>query len=85
VAGEAAPAFDVDPVGYVHLRGTFLGGVGTAFTLPPGARPASTSRFIVRRLATFAVLTITPNGEASATGVNGDDVSIDGLTFAAGG
>ncbi len=51
IFGEAAPAYDVDPVGYVHLQGTFLGAAGTAFTLPAGARPAAVSRFVVRRQA----------------------------------
>jgi hypothetical protein len=82
VSGETAPGFDVDTSGYVHLQGTFLGGTGTAFTLPAGFRPAGTSRFVVRHEAGASVLTIAPTGEATLTGVNGDDVSLDGVTFA---
>ena len=85
VSGETAPAFDVDPVGYVHLQGTFLGAAGTAFILPAGARPAATSRFVVRRQTGTAVLTIAPTGAATVAGAGGDDVSLDGVTFAAGG
>ncbi len=81
-SGQAAPGYDVDPVGYVHLRGTMDGGgAGTAFTLPPGARPAATSRFAVRDSGTTATLTITPAGAVSTTG--GGPVSLDGVTFAA--
>ncbi len=83
VLGEAPPAFDVDPVGYVHLQGTFLGAAGTAFTLPPGARPAARSWFAVRQEAGSGVLTIEPNGEATVASAGGDDVSLDGVTFAA--
>ena len=84
IPGEPAPAYDVDPMGYVHLQGTFLGAVGTAFTLPAGARPAARSRFVVRRGDDgSAVLTIEPTGEATVAGAGGDDVSLDGVTFAA--
>ncbi len=85
VPGEAVPGFDVDPSGYVHLQGTFLGAAGTAFTLPAGARPASRSRFVVRRQTGFAVLTIDSNGAATVAGAGGDDVSLDGVSFAVGG
>jgi hypothetical protein len=81
VAGEAAPGYDVDPVGYVHLQGTFDPGAGTAFTLPAGSRPGARSRFTVRRGVTTDVLTIEPTGEVSVPGAG--DVSVDGVTFAA--
>ena len=42
--GEAAPAYDVDPLGYVHLRGSLAGAAGTDATLPVGARPATESQ-----------------------------------------
>ena len=83
IFGEAVPAYDVDPVGYVHLQGTFLAAAGTAFTLPAGARPTALSRFVVRRQANSVVLTIAPTGEASVAGAGGDDVSLDGVVFAA--
>lgn len=81
-SGEAAPAFDVDGNGYVHLAGTFTSAGGRAFTLPAGARPAATSRFAVRLAGGTNVLTVTPSGAAS---VPAGEVSVDGVTFAAGG
>lgn len=79
------PAFDVDGTGYVHLQGTLRGGTGTAFTLPAGARPAARSRFAVRVEDATDTLTIAPTGEVTTDAAASDDVSIDGVTFAAGG
>ena len=42
---EAPPAYDVDPLGYVHLRGSMLTTGTPALTLPAGARPATLSHF----------------------------------------
>jgi len=80
VAGEAVPGFDLDGLGYVHLRGTFAGPGG--FTLPQGARPSATSHFPVRINNSTTVLTVTPDGTAT---VGGGEVSIDGVTFPVGG
>jgi hypothetical protein len=74
-AGSPPPEFDVDPLGYVHLRGQAGGGM-----LPPGARPASERRFAVADGATgTTVLTVQPGGELVSTG----PVSLDGVTFRA--
>ncbi len=83
--GEATPAYDVDGNGYVHLQGT--GTAAIAFALPPGARPASTSRFVVRQGNGTAILTITPTGDGAVAPVGPatGPVSLDGVSFAAGG
>jgi len=85
VPGEAQPASDVDGNRYVHLQGTFdAAGAGTEFTLPSGARPAATSRFVVPAQGTPRVLTVTAAGAASITGAAANDnVSLDGVSFAA--
>ena len=82
VSGEAVPGFDLDGLGYVHLGGTFANPGG--FTLPQGARPRATSRFPVRVNNSTSVLTVTPDGTATV-GAGGGEVSIDGVTFPAGG
>jgi len=81
--GGQTPAYDVDGSGYVHLQGTYTGGTAPDFTLPAGARPAATSRFAVRQGNATAVLTIEPTGEGTVAGAGA--VSLDGVTFAAGG
>ena len=81
VAGTPAPGYDVDGTGYVNLRGTITDGT---FTLPAGARPAATSRFIVPDATTGnpELLTITPGGVGTSGAA---DVNLDGVSFAAGG
>jgi len=81
--GQATPAYDVDGNGYVHLQGTYTGSASPDFTLPAGSRPAATSRFAVRQDTGTAVLTITPTGAGTVLGTG--EVSLDGVTFAAGG
>jgi hypothetical protein len=84
--GEAAPSYDVDGNGYVHLQGTATGITAAVFALPAGARPKATSRFVIRDDNGTAILTLSPTGGATVTGAGaGDDVSFDGVTFAAGG
>lgn len=84
-AGGSAPAYDVDGVGYVHLQGSYSSTGTPDFTLPAGARPAATSRFVVPQGTGTGttVLTIEPTGAGTATGTG--NVSLDGVTFAAGG
>jgi hypothetical protein len=86
-AGTPAPGVDVDGNGYVHLQGTAVApGNGPVFTLPAGARPAGPARFVVASDGGPVTLTIATTGVASLTGVGaGDDVSFDGVSFAAGG
>ncbi len=81
--GGQTPAYDVDGSAYIHLQGTYTGGAAPDFTLPAGARPAATSRFAVRKDDATAVLTIEPTGQGTVAGAG--DVSLDGVTFAAGG
>jgi len=80
--GTPAPAFDVDPLGYVHLQGAAADDNGV---LPPGARPAATRRFAVAEGAGDAatVLVIQSNGQISSPGPG--EVSLDGVTFRAAG
>ena len=50
--GRAAPAVDVDPLGYVHLRGSLTGlPANPVSTLPAGARPADDSYFVASNRA----------------------------------
>ena len=82
--GEAAPAYDVDPLGYVHLRGSLIA-PGEA-TLPAGARPATASRFLAAEVGSddAAQVDIGTNGDLTVAGAAGA-VSLDGITFKAGG
>ena len=78
---NAPPAYDVDPLGYVHLRGSMLTTGSPALTLPAGARPATVSHFLVSDNAAGSErVDINTNGELTATG---DPVSLDGITFKA--
>lgn len=81
VPGTPAPGYDVDGNGYVNLQGSITNGT---FTLPAGARPIATSRFIVPETTTGSpeVLTITPAGVGTVRGAS-DEVSLDGISFAA--
>ena len=81
---EAAPAYDVDPLGYVHLRGSLLTNGSPALTLPAGARPGTESHFLASDNGTNSVrVDIDTNGELEATGTG--KVALDGITFKAGG
>jgi hypothetical protein len=81
--GEGEPAFDVDPVGYVHLRGSLLTNGSPAFTLPAGARPATESHFLATDNAGGSVrVDIETDGDVEVTGATA--VAFDGITFKAG-
>lgn len=84
-AADSTPAYDVDGNGYVHLQGSYTGSAATEFTLPAEARPAATSRFVVARASGPDILTITPTGQGSTTNTGTGAISLDGVTFAAGG
>jgi hypothetical protein len=81
---ESVPAVDLDPLGYVHLRGSLLTNGSPAFTLPAGVRPATESHFVTSDTTGGATnVDIGTNGEVEATGAG--PVSLDGITFKAGG
>jgi hypothetical protein len=84
--GEAAPSFDVDPLGYVHLRGSMTGGGSPALTLPEGARPATKSHFITANseAAGTAQVTVEADGDVIVRDPEPNGVSLDGVTFRAG-
>ncbi len=84
-----APAFDVDPLGYVHLRGAVerdSGPNSPLLTLPAGARPATDGRFIVWHEGAPLPLEIRTSGTVTTTTAvpAGDRVALDGVTFKAG-
>ena len=82
--GESVPAVDVDPLGYVHLRGSLLTSGVPALTLPVGTRPATESHFVASGNGTATErVDIGTNGEVEVTGAG--PVSFDGITFKAGG
>lgn len=85
---EAAPAFDVDPLGYVHLRGSIATAGTPALTLPPGARPGTVGHFLAAPISSGnpAEVDIATNGDLTVTGGGPPvNVSLDGITFKAGG
>ena len=83
VTGEQAPQFDVDSLGYVHLRGVVTGAV-TVAVLPVGARPTADSHFATGQPGggTNSV-TLEPDGDVNITGGGGPVVALDGMTFKA--
>lgn len=82
---SGTPEYDVDGSGYVHLQGSATPGNGAFGFLPPGARPAKSSRFAVPSGSGIATLTIDANGEMIASSGPSVPVYLDGVTFAAGG
>ena len=90
VSGEQTPQYDVDPLGYVHLRGVVRQGAALdrAAVLPAGARPPATSYFFAARPDDPAGerVEIEADGDIVVPGAAaGDDVALDGITFKAGG
>jgi hypothetical protein len=86
VSDTAAPAFSIDGLGFVHLRGlmTKSGASDTAFTLPEGARPAAPKRLPVAVGASGAgQLRVATSGAVTTT--QSAEVSLDGVSFPAGG
>jgi len=82
--GSPAPEYNVDPLGYVHLRGATDDDTGV---LPQGARPPNISRFTVSLSdeSDFVLVTISPSGAITASSGAGEELPLDGITFAAGG
>lgn len=97
VTDEPAPAYDVDPFGYVHLQGVFERDAQpadeTILVLPPGARPDAVKRFAIAEddgtgNLSAAFVTVETSGEVKADGVVSLPPafqSLDGLTFKAAG
>jgi hypothetical protein len=82
VPSDSPPAFDVDPLGYVHLRGSLLTNGSPALTLPAGARPATTSTFLASDLSNGALqVDIDTGGQVEVQGPG--PVAFDGITFKA--
>jgi len=83
-SGAPAPEFNVDPLGYVHLRGAVDSDGGV---LPESARPATTRRFAASYGDGSAVgtLEIAPSGAITENSPPGEQLHLDGVTFAAGG
>ena len=86
---DSTAAFYRDPLGVVHLKGTFETGNDNtvAFTLPPGYRASRTLNMpAFPGTGNPTQLTIPPNGNVSADCIGSASciVGIDGLTFRAG-
>lgn len=84
---EPGPAVDVDPLGYVHLRGLLerdSGSDDTAIVLPAAARPAALSRFITWSESGPQAVEVQTDGdvEIAPTGL-GENIALDGITFRA--
>ena len=81
VPGEQVPQFDVDPLGYVHLRGSLTGATTPAAVLPTGARPPADSHFTTSTPSGNPVaVRVEPSGDID---VDGAVSSLDGITFRA--
>ncbi len=81
VPGEQVPQFDVDPLGYVHLRGTFTGVTTPSAVLPTGARPPADSHHMASNPnGNATAVRVEPDGEIA---VDGTVASLDGITFRA--
>ncbi len=92
VPGQTPPSFEVDGLGYVHLYGVALRAVGatdTILTLPAGARPAAERHFPfwtnTGAPATATAGDVEADGDIVVDSNPGDQVSLDGITFKAGG
>lgn len=85
VPTKQTPQFDVDPLGYVHLRGVATGATGRAAVLPSEARPPADSYFMASDTAGGAAkeVTVQPDGDVMVDGPG--RVALDGITFKAGG
>lgn len=85
VPTKQTPQFDVDPLGYVHLRGVATGAAtGRAAVLPAGARPAAASYFIASDTnGGRKEIIVQPDGDVMVDGPG--PVALDGITFKAGG
>ena len=94
LAGETAPGYFVDPMGFVHLHGAMRRIVGAsefALTLPAGTRPRTTKRLPVYAENSGNVeaagVTIEPSGAVSVRASDAAAqslISLDGVTFRAG-
>jgi len=93
-SGEQAPAYGVDDLAYVHLRGALRRSPGSmqavAFVLPAGLRPAGAKDFFAySRDAGNQVLgsvRVEPDGEVRPTGEGIEQlISLEGVVFRAGG
>jgi hypothetical protein len=85
-AGEAPPSFEIDALGYVHLSGVATkGAVDQIAELPAGARPASDRHFVFWRSDDVGLGDVNSEGDIVVNGPATADVSLDGITFKAGG
>jgi len=92
-AGQPAPEFEVDPLGYAHVQGVVEAGAasGVLVTLPPGSRPPAERRFAVYGVTATGeaptLVRVEPDGEVrpGSTAAVGDQIALDGITFRVGG
>lgn len=91
--GDPPAEFDLDPLGYVHLEGVVNsdGSGQPLLTLPVGARPRAERRFFVIEddgTPEPTLIQVQTDGDvvpdAAALDLN-DEVTLDGVTFKAGG
>lgn len=82
-AGEATPGYFKDPFNFVHLKGVIKSGVigSSAFTLPPGYRPAE--KYIGMAISNGAVgrLDISTAGVVTPTAGNNTYFSLNDCMF----
>ena len=86
ISGEQVPQVDIDPFGYVHLRGSAQGLLPEVAVLPAGARPVANSYFLATQVTadTEVKVTVEPDGEIKVSG-GATEVALDGINFKAGG
>jgi hypothetical protein len=81
-AGDSAPAYWKDPLGFVHLRGAVKNGTvnAAAFTLPPGYRSPARARFPSVQNGVFGIVDI--NADGTVVPVTSNVLaSLDGIRF----
>lgn len=82
--GWQVPGFWRDPLGIVHLRGLMKDGTvgSSAFTLPPGFRPALAETFAIISNAAFGRLDVLADGTVTPIAPSSNLwVSLNGVTF----
>lgn len=82
-AGEAVPGYWKDPFGFVHLKGVIKSGTinTTAFTLPPGFRPAEKQTIAVISNGAIGRLDVATDGQVTPVSGSNVYVSLNNVRF----
>lgn len=80
---EAPAGYCIDPLGFVHLRGSIAGGTSgsVAFVLPSGYRPAERCRISVTAHGGYGNVRIDTSGDVRASDDQAAGVTVDPSLF----